>query len=212
MELHDLEPIIEALLFASDRPVTLDDLRNAVPDAPPNLVHKALGNLRDRYDEERRGIAIIPIAGGHRMVTRKDYASYVQTAFKDRRKWSLSKAALETLAIICLKEPVIVPDIDRIRGVSSGAVVRRLLELKLIRPLGRKDVIGRPILYGVGETFWDHFGLRDRKHLYELIQNLPALEEEGKDEHVQIIGPEEGSSETQTEGTPVEEPVSASNG
>lgn len=182
--------VLEAILFASDRPLSLEDFRIALPETGTKALKAALGELKTGYDEGRRGLDLIEIAGGYRLVTRSDYSEQVHAAFKERRRMALSRAALETLAIIALKEPVIVPDIDRIRSVSSGGVVRKLLELNLIRALGRKDVIGRPILYGVAETFYDHFGLKDRKHLFELIQNLPALGEEAS-EHVTIIGPSE---------------------
>lgn len=195
MEQHKLERIIEAILFASDRALSIDQIRKALPDVRPSYIRNAIDALRKHYDQNERGITIEELGGGYRMLTRAMYNEWVKVMYAERRNMSLSPASLETLSVIALKEPIVASEVERIRGVNADGVIRNLLRLKLIKALGRKDVIGRPILYGVGESFYDHFGLRDRRHLFELVQNLSPEEESEsyatEEEPPIIVGPDE---------------------
>jgi segregation and condensation protein B len=163
----ELRSAIEAILFASPEPLPLKRLVQAL-EADQKSVRQALHDLTFEYDEQRRGFQIIEVAGGFQMATRERYADYILRLGTKKKPPSLSGATLETLAIIAYRQPVIRAEIESIRGVESSGTIRNLLDLGLIEIVGRKEVIGRPPLYGTTEKFLRSFGLRK-------IDELPSI-------------------------------------
>ncbi len=169
---------IEALLCSSSEPVTTGRLARAISDIEIDGrgVRSLIGELTDEYDESRRGFLIEEIAGGFRMVTRPEYAAYVGNLLGGSRNARISPAALETLAVIAYKQPVTRADIEAIRGVQAGPLLRALLQRQLIRIAGRAEIIGRPFLYGTTRKFLEHFGLNSLDELPD-VDELPEPEE-----------------------------------
>lgn len=167
---HDeqhLKRAIECLLFVSDKPLSLNELKEVL-EVDAELVKRLIGELMREY-EERSGLAIVEVAGGYQMVTRSECAFYV-SKLRQPRRIKLSRASLETLAIIAYRQPITHPEIEHIRGVDSSGCIARLLELGLIKVVGRKDSPGRPYLYATTERFLETFGLRD-------LSELPPIEQ-----------------------------------
>ncbi|MBN2224232.1 MAG: SMC-Scp complex subunit ScpB [Deltaproteobacteria bacterium] len=177
VEKEKLIGIIEALIFASEKPLTEDEIKRIVPDVSPREIRGALSDLRKIYDESSGGIFVVEVAGGYQFRTRSEFSEYIKLMLEEKPK-RLSRAALETLAIIAYRQPVVRSDIERIRGVDSGGVVKILLERNLIRILGKKDVPGKPLLYGTTKDFLETFGLKDLKSL-PTIREMGALFSEG---------------------------------
>ncbi len=170
LEERELKALLEALLFVSHEPVAADRLVAALGHTSPPEVRQALQHLGEDFDREGRGLQLVEVAGGFQLVTRPDYAPWIKRLDRARSVPKLSRSALESLAIIAYKQPIVRADIEQIRGVETSSVLRTLLERKLVRLVGRKDSPGRPILYGTTKTFLQHFGLRD-------LSELPPLHE-----------------------------------
>lgn len=170
IELDELTGIVEALLFASHEPVSIQRLVAVIGDVTKAEVVEALKRLEARLDGNGRGICLVEVAGGFRLVTKPAYASWVRRLDKSKASTKLSRSALESLAIIAYKQPIVKAEIEEIRGVETSGVVRTLLERKLVRIVGRKEVPGRPIMYGTTKYFLEHFGLKD-------LSELPPLRE-----------------------------------
>lgn len=178
----DLVGAIEAVIFASERPIgperICQGLRDAgggivgSGDADEEMIERAVCALNEAYERSGRAFRIESVAGGYRVMTVERYASLVGAFQKSRAQQKLSKAALETLAIIAYRQPITRADLEAIRGVSCGEVLRSLLERRLIAITGRAEVLGRPMLYGTTKTFLDAFGLRS-------IKDLPSTGELG---------------------------------
>ncbi|MCS7254071.1 MAG: SMC-Scp complex subunit ScpB [Armatimonadota bacterium] len=162
-----LKRAIECLLFVSDKPLSLNELKEVL-EANGELIKGLIGELISEYDE-RSGLAIVEVAGGYQMVTRPEYAFYV-SRLRQPRRIRLSRASLETLAIIAYRQPITHPEIEHIRGVDSSGCIARLLELGLIKVVGRKESPGRPYLYATTERFLETFGLKD-------LSQLPPIEQ-----------------------------------
>ena len=145
MKKDDVKKILEGLLLVSDDVVKLEDVVKLIP-TKKEIIKESFNELI--LDYRGRGIEVIEIAGGYSFATNKNYSLYIENFLKVRKKTKLSKAALEVLAIVAYKEPVTRVEIDTIRGVDSGHVLRGLLEKKLIKPVGKKDVPGKPLQYG----------------------------------------------------------------
>lgn len=157
---------LEAVLFASGEPVSHGALLEILQIDGPRL-EQLLDNYRQELLERHGGLQLQQIAGGWQLATNMDYYDYVQRLGEERDK-HLSQAAMETLSIIAFKQPITKQEIEHIRGVRIEKIMSRLLEMELIRELGRKDTIGRPILYGTTDTFLQCFGLKDLGDLPEL--------------------------------------------
>ena len=178
MESERLKAILESLLLAADGPVSADRLRDAVGEIPRKEVTDALGELRREYEEAGRGLRLAEVANGYQLRTPSEHAEFVRrlTAVKPAR---MSRATLETLAIIAYRQPVTRAEIEEIRGVNVDGVVSTLLERRMIRIVARKDVAGKPFLYGTTGEFLEAFNLKDLKSLptlqemEELTQALP---------------------------------------
>lgn len=165
-----LKGAVESLLFISDKPVEIDQMKEALETFDPAAVRQAVKALQADYEQHSRGMTIIEIAGGYQMLTNPQYAEYLRNFFKTRVKEKLSRPALEALAIIAYRQPVSRADVEVIRGVNSDGVVTHLLEKGLIKIAGRKDVPGRPFLYGTSKLFLEYFGLKS-------LADLPKLED-----------------------------------
>lgn len=165
-----LKPIVEALIFASPEPLTPKALYRLLDDEPKEDVDAALAALRADY-ERPGGLQIVEVAGGFQIVTRTELHEWVRKLFHERTTQKLSVQALETLAVIAYKQPITAPEIAEIRGVSSsGGVLSTLVERRLIKTVGRKQVVGRPFMYATTREFLERFGLND-------IGDLPKVEE-----------------------------------
>ena len=160
-----LARLLEAALFASSRPIPGDELAALDPDASPAAVQSALDELREHYDVDGHGIELVEIGGGWQILTRPEYTEAIERAQLAARPSRLSAAALETLAIIAYRQPIGRAEIEEIRGVSVGGVLKSLHERALIDVTGRGEGLGRPLLYGTTPSFLEQFALR---HLDEL--------------------------------------------
>lgn len=203
MESERLKAILESLLLAADGPVSADRLRDAVGEIPRKEVTDALGELRREYEETGRGLRLAEVANGYQLRTPSEHAEFVRrlTAVKPAR---MSRATLETLAIIAYRQPVTRAEIEEIRGVNVDGVVSTLLERRMIRIVARKDVAGKPFLYGTTREFLEAFDLKDLKSLPTLqeMEELPqALPEPGA-EVQEEDGPDTGSDEGEAADSP----------
>lgn len=193
---QELKGIIEALLFVSREPLLLDKVTMVLAGPPKVAVYNAMKALQHDYDQEGRGLQIVELAGGYVMTTRSDCAPWITKLNKVRASAKVSRSALETLAIIAYKQPVMRAEIEQLRGVETSSVLRTLLDQKLIRIVGRKDIPGRPILYGTSKVFLQKFGLRDLRDLPPLRDfaalgqgENPELFEESDGPHPAGAGP-----------------------
>ncbi|MEJ2586310.1 MAG: SMC-Scp complex subunit ScpB [Deltaproteobacteria bacterium] len=164
-----LKLIIEALLFASESPLTAREIHNCLPDASVSDIKAALNELQAEYEDMNRSFALKEVAQGYQIRTKSQYAPHVLKMIRSSPA-RLSRAAMETLAIIAYKQPIIRQEVERFRGVDVGGILRTLLEKGLIRIVGRKDLPGRPLIYGTTRRFLEVFDLKD-------LQSLPKLTE-----------------------------------
>lgn len=169
LDSEKLRPILECLLFSTTQPLSIKQIAGIINDADSKSIRKTLLDLQVEYDQAYRGLQIVEVAGGYQMATRAQYASYIMRLNKKKRS-PLSLPALETLAIIAYKQPIIRADIEAVRGVDSSGVLQTLTDLDLIKVVGRKDVIGRPPMYGTTEEFLKVFGLKR-------LSDLPSIKE-----------------------------------
>lgn len=183
MDPKEIKNVIECILFVSDKPVSIGTFQGLLEDVDRRTILEILDELKSEYDMQGRAFQLIEIAQGYQMATRIQYAPWIRKIFKSRTISKLSKAALETLAIIAYRQPITKAEIEDIRGVSADGVVNALLERKFIRIVGRKEVIGRPLLYGTTKEFLHYFGLKDLTDMPELkdLQEILKQEDVGKD-------------------------------
>jgi len=161
--------IIEALIFASEAPLAAERIAEILPDADKNEIVSLLAALARQYEERGGGICLREVAGGFQFRTRADLAPWLRK-LKAGRPAMLSPAAMETLAVVAYRQPLVKSEIDRIRGVDASGALKGLLEKKLVRIVGRKDVPGKPIIYGTTRKFLEVFNLKD-------LSELPTLRE-----------------------------------
>lgn len=162
--MENLKNIIESMLFVSEDPLTIDRIKNVLAFADTKEIRNALKVLLDEYESRKGGFFLHEVAGGYQIRTRPEYTEWIKRLVKPNPR-RISKASLETLAIIAYKQPVIRSDIEHIRGVDCGGVIRMLLERKLVRVLGRKKIPGRPLIYATTKQFLETFDLKDLKDL-----------------------------------------------
>ena len=167
LSLEEVRASIEAVLYASGDPIPMRSLKKVFPEAL-DLIKDALSSLQEIYDQPGKGLQLIEVAGGWQITTRPEYHERVGRLFDSPRPSRLSIQALETLAVIAYRQPATVPEIMELRGVRSAGVVRTLLERKLVKIVGRKKVVGHPLLYGTTKEFLVRFGLKDVKDLPQL--------------------------------------------
>lgn len=177
--MNELTGALEAVLFASGEPVSMESLKEILGIDAENVRELAAAYSK-QLEERGSGLQLQQVAGGWQLVTKAQYFHYVERLSEERDK-RLSPAAMETLSIVAFKQPITKQEIEHIRGVRIEKIMSKLLEMELIRELGRKDTIGRPILYGTTDTFLQCFGLND-------ISDLPELPEADRSilEHEQL--------------------------
>lgn len=169
MDLAQLKAIIEALVFASPEPLTTKMLFKLLGDEPREDVTTAIQALARDY-ADRGGLHLAEVAGGYQITTRPELHDWVRRLFHERTAQRLSVQSLETLAVIAYRQPITAPEIGEIRGVNTSGVLSTLLDRHLIKIIGRKNVIGRPFLYGTTREFLIRFGLKD-------LSDLPKVED-----------------------------------
>ncbi|HEU4940067.1 MAG TPA: SMC-Scp complex subunit ScpB [Candidatus Eisenbacteria bacterium] len=169
--------ILEGLLFASDAPVPLSALVEVLDGPDASEVAATLAELAREYEESERGVALAEIAGGYQILSRRECAPWIEAMLRSRRKARLSRAGLETLAIVAYKQPITKVEIDGIRGVDSGGSLHTLLERNLVLIRGRSKGVGRPLLYGTTPDFLSYMGVNELSDLPELKELGSVLEE-----------------------------------
>lgn len=167
MEQKKLSCIIEAILFVAGEPVTLTDLAHALDLTVSELV-QALDGLKEEYDRDARGLRLNRFGESVQLSTRPEYAPYIERLLQPVQKQSLSQAAMETLSIVAYRQPVTKTEIEAVRGVKCDYSVQSLLNKGLIEEAGRKETLGRPILYATTEKFLQHFGIESLNELPDL--------------------------------------------
>ena len=190
-----LKLIIEALLFTSVKPLSDKDIRACIPEESPAKIREALNDLKAEYEDMGRSFVIKEVAQGFQVRTRAEYAPYILQMFKTSPT-RLSKAALETLSIIAYKQPILRQEVERLRGVDVGGIIRTLLEKGLVKIMGRKNLPGRPLIYGTTKKFLEVFDLKS-------IDSLPKLKEV-KEFGIEEKGTEMPSKEVSADEKPEE--------
>ncbi len=164
-----LKSVVESLLFVADHPLTLDRLCSILEEYERKDISTALEGLIEEYREGERGICLTEVAGGWQLRSRPENADYLRRLNRGR-PYRFSQSSLETLAIIAYRQPITRAEVEYLRGVDSGGVLKTLLEKKMIRILGKKDIPGRPLIYGTSREFLETFSLKD-------LASLPTLKE-----------------------------------
>ena len=166
--------VIESLIFVSESPLSLERIKEVLGDVSKKDVQRLLSELKADYESGQRGFTLEEVAEGFQFRTRPAHAEWIKR-LKKTKPLAMSQPALETLAIVAYRQPVVRADVEKIRGVDSGGVLRTLLERKLIKIVGKKDVPGRPLVYGTSKQFLEMFGLKD-------LASLPTLKD------VEVLG------------------------
>ncbi len=184
-----LMPVIEALLFSSDQPLSISRLKEILPDLTAREIRAFISRLNEQYRETNRSFEIKEIAGGFQMFTLPEYTAYVEQLYRSRQKSRLTQKALETLAIIAYKQPITKHEIEEIRGVNVDGVIKGLLSRNLITIAGRAKAPGSPFLYKTTRQFLDYFGLNSLDDLPKLkeIEELIDVEDETSPYHEALL-------------------------
>ena len=164
--------IIESLLFVSDAPLTPEKIRRALPNAETSEIKSVMKTLSEEYDTRGGGFFLLEVAGGYQLRSRPEYSEYIKKMLQPS-PLRISPSAMETLAVIAYRQPLIRSDLEHIRGVDCGGVIKTLLDRKLIRIMGRKEIPGRPIIYGTTRHFLEVFNLKS-------LRDLPLPDEIGE--------------------------------
>jgi len=169
MDELNVRPILESLLFASDVPLRLEALVEMLPEFNRETILRGIEEILGDSAKETKGVELVEVAGGYQFRTKPYWAEWVGR-LRRKKTVRLSQSALETLAIIAYRQPIIRPEIEQVRGVDSGWVIRSLMEKGLVKMMGRKDLPGRPIIYGTTKAFLELFGLK-------AVSDMPTLKE-----------------------------------
>jgi len=170
MEQEQAKRIIEALLFTSERPLSITQIRETLEETDTEAIKSAISRLQNEYSDSGRSFNITPVAGGYQISTDPVYAPWLKKLYYKSRKNKLSHPALETLAIIAYRQPITRQEVEDIRGVNVDGVLKTILEKSLVRISGRKKIPGRPFLYSSTKQFLEFFALQS-------LEELPKLEE-----------------------------------
>lgn len=170
MDTQRIKEICAAMLFTSNKPLTLTEIKDVLGEVDSGVVKVAMDELVSEYDQQNKSFGIKQIAGGYIMVTHPEYSQWLKKLYKDKYTWRLSGPALETLAIVAYKQPITKAEVEVIRGVNADGVMSTLLERDLVKISGRKEIPGRPLLYSTTKDFLNYFGLNS-------LKDLPALED-----------------------------------
>ena len=170
MSLEKPENFIEALIFASEKSISLDEIRQVMEEVQskklkPEQVQVMIDRIRGKYDSLDLALELVFINGGYQFLTRKEYHPVINQLQIQRSKKKLSQAALETLAIVAYKQTITKLEIEQIRGVNCDYTVQKLLEKEMIKIMGKSDTVGKPILYGLSDLFMDYFGINSTADL-----------------------------------------------
>ena len=168
LQTDDLKKIVETLLFITDRPVKPTRLADVIDGTNAKQVREVIAALQDEYTTQGRAVQIVEIGGGFQMATKPEYGRWVRKLYNEKMTTKLSNAALETLAIVAYKQPITRAEMEAIRGVDVAGPLERLLERSLVRVVGKKDTIGRPMVYGTTDEFLRMFGLNKLSELPDL--------------------------------------------
>ena len=210
----ELRAVVEALVFASPEPITTRQLGQLLEGVPKTDLARALAEVRDEYEREGRGLQLVEVAGGWQITTRPQFNEWLRQLLDPKSAPKLSIKALETLSVIAYKQfqdgklvGITLPEIIELRGVRSGGVVKTLLERRLVRIVGRKEVVGRPMLYGTTKEFLLQFGLKD-------LTELPKIEEfaEVLGEEVDVVGLKRALDAPRPVDVPLSEPDAVPDG
>ena len=193
----DRRGILEALLFVAEEPLPLGRLQEILADEDPATTEASIRELALSLEEACHGLMVQEVAGGFRLATRPEANAWIQR-LQQVKPTRLSRAALETLAIVAYKQPITKPEVEAVRGVAVDGVIRTLLERDLIRMLGRKAEAGRPIVYGTSQGFLEHFGLKE-------LGDLPSLRE--IDELINASGAQAASPSAEASEGPAADPA-----
>jgi segregation and condensation protein B len=197
-----LKLVLEALLFASDKPLAIKEMQAVLPEAKPAEIAGALRVLRYEYEAMGRSFALHEVGGGFQFRSRPEYGAYILKMLQASPS-RLSRATMETLAIIAYKQPVLRQEIERLRGVDVGGILKTLLEKGLVKIMGRKNLPGRPLVYGTTRKFLEVFDLKDIESLPK-IKELKALGTED-DEQQNLFDQKPGPEGISSEETPSQE-------
>ncbi len=222
MEDLQLKSAIEALLFVAGNPLSVDRLKNLFEEATPEQIETQLAQLRQEFDDRGSGIMLAEVAGGFQLATRPENAPWIRKFRTVKASTRLSRPALETLAIVAYKQPITRTEVETIRGVNIGGIMRNLMERRLVKIVGKKDVPGKPMLYGTTMEFLQYFGLKDLSSLPTLkeFQELEAGEEvmeevpaaEGEDAKREEAASQDTASAQAVDEPPAAEPEAAGDG
>ncbi len=192
-----LRAVVEAVIFATGEPVDPREIADAFRGLDEETVERTLEEIAREYERAESGLLLERVAGGFRLATQPRVGAWVRQFFRQRNRTRLSPAALETLAIVAYRQPVTSPEIQSIRGVDPSGSLRSLLDKRMIRILGKKRVVGNPLLYGTTKQFLIHFGLNS-------LGDLPAIEDfeelVGSLGEESLFPAEEGSEVVEVEG------------
>ena len=166
----ELKGAVEAIIFISEGPTTATEIQDILEGLDLETIKSIIDELKSDYQQRNSGIKLVEVAGGYQMVTSANYANFIKKFYKKKHSEKLTLPSLETLSIIAYKQPVTKVEIESIRGVNVDGVIKNLLEKGLIRIVGKKEVIGRPFVYGTTRNFLEYFGLNS-------LDELPPVEE-----------------------------------
>lgn len=198
MEIKELIPIVESMIFVSEEPMTVDFMMMVLGEVgvEKGQVHEVIGELKQKYNENPdTALRLTEIAGGYQFRTKQEYSDWIQK-LNVPKPIRLTQPSLETLAIIAYRQPVMRSDIEEIRGVDSGGVIKTLLERGLIRIIGKSDEVGHPLVYGTTKEFMEMFSLNSLKDL----PTLKEIEDLDVADRVGLLGKEEGAGSTVSQG------------
>lgn len=190
MEREAVKSIIESLLFVADGPLTLQRIQEVIEGSSREVIRSAVTELQEELEHNLRGLRLVEVAGGYQMRTAKSNADWVKK-FLGGRPARMSRATLETLAIVAYRQPISKAEIEAIRGVDVDGVISTLLERDLVRAVARKDVPGRPFLYGTTQRFLELFNLKDLTHLPTLKEMEEVTLPEPSGEEIPVESTEE---------------------
>jgi segregation and condensation protein B len=190
---NSLAKLLEAALFASPRPIPTDELATLDAEASPAALQAALDELREHYDVDGHAVELVDAGGGWQILTRPEYTEAIERAQMAVRPRRLSPAALETLAIVAYRQPIGRAEVEEIRGVDVGSVLKSLHERGLIDVVGRSEALGRPLLYGTTDAFLEQFALRHLEELPRTDELAVALRAREQETLAEVVAPEGAS-------------------
>ena len=208
MDDHQLKSAIEAIVFVSGNPLSLDRLKDIFDEATAEQIEAQVSLLQQEYIDRGSGLMLAEVAGGYQFATRPEHFGWIRKFKTVKTTTRLSKPALETLAIVAYKQPITRSEVEALRGVNIGGIMRNLMERRLVKIVGKKDVPGRPMMYGTTQEFLQYFGLKDLSALPTLkeFQELEAGEEVM--EEVPFVEGEDPADASSFEDTAGEEALS----